>query len=89
MKKKEKPLAKNDFRPKIFQAKRTDWIGVAGMMLLGALIGFTISLFLPPKYEAVSKLTTNLEVVTTRMYGNHGGLPGRPGWHASVPPGCG
>ena len=64
MKEKGKPLAKNDFRPKIFQAKRTDWIGVAGMMLLGALIGFTISLFLPPKYEAVSKLTTNLEVVT-------------------------
>ncbi len=64
MKKKGKPLAKQDFRPRIFRARPTDWLGVAGIMLLGALIGFTISLFLPPKYEAVSKLTTNLEVVT-------------------------
>lgn len=64
MKKKGKPLAKQDFRPRIFRARPTDWLGVAGIMLLGALIGFTISLFLPPKYEAVSKLTTNLEIVT-------------------------
>lgn len=64
MKKKGKPLAKQDFRPRIFRARATDWLGVAGIMLLGALIGFTFSLFFPPKYEAVSKLTTNLEVVT-------------------------
>lgn len=64
MKKPGKPLAKTDFRPKILRAKATEWLGVAGIMLVGALIGLLISLFVPPKYEAVSLLTTNLEVVT-------------------------
>ncbi len=64
MKKSRKPLEKTEFSPRIFRAKPTDWLGVAGMMLLGALVGFIISLFLPPKYEATAKLTTNLEVVT-------------------------
>ena len=64
MKKSRKPLEKTEFSPRIFRAKPTDWLGVAGMMLLGALLGLVISLFLPPKYEATAKLTTNLEVVT-------------------------
>jgi len=64
MKKSGKPSGKTEFSPKIFHAKPTDWLGVAGFMLLGAVIGLVISLLVPPKYEAVSKLTTNLEVVT-------------------------
>lgn len=39
-------------------------MSIAGIMLLGALVGLVLSLFLPPRYEAISKLTTNLEVVT-------------------------
>jgi len=46
MKKKGRPLAKQDFRPRIFRARPTDWLGVVGIMLIGALIGLTISLFL-------------------------------------------
>ena len=65
MKKPGKPLAKTDFRPKILRAKARDWLGVAGVMLVGALVGLIISLVLPPKYEAVSILTTNLDVVTS------------------------
>lgn len=64
MKKTGKPLGKTDFRPKIIHAKPAEWLGVAGLMLLGALVGLILSLFLPPKYEAISRLTTNLEVVT-------------------------
>ena len=64
MKKPKKPSGKTDFKPKIFRARVNDWLGVAGIMLIGALIGLVLSFFLPPKYEAVSKLTTNLEVVT-------------------------
>ena len=64
MKKSGKPSGKTEFSPKIFHAKPTDWLGVAGFMLLGAVIGLVISLLVTPKYEAVSKLTTNLEVVT-------------------------
>jgi len=64
MKKLGKPAAKTEFRPRIFRSKPADWLIVAGIMLLGALVGLIISLILPPKYEAVSRLTTNLEVVT-------------------------
>lgn len=64
MKKSGKPSGKTEFSPKIFHAKPTDWLGVAGLMLLGAMIGLVISFLLPPKYEAISKLTTNLEIVT-------------------------
>ena len=64
MKKPGKLSAKTEFSPRIFHAKPTEWLGVVGLMLLGALVGLIISLLLPPKYEAVSKLTTNLEVVT-------------------------
>jgi uncharacterized protein involved in exopolysaccharide biosynthesis len=64
MKKSAKPLRKTEFSPRIFHAKPADWLSVAGIMILGALIGLIVSFFLPPKYEAVSKLTTNLEVVT-------------------------
>ena len=64
MKKQGKLTGKMEFIPKIFRAKSTEWLGVAGIMLLGALLGLVISLLIPPKYEAFSKLTTNLEVVT-------------------------
>ena len=64
MKKKAKPSEKTEFSPRIFRAKPADWLGVAGIMVLGALVGLIISLFLPPKFEATAKLTTNLEVVT-------------------------
>lgn len=64
MKKTGKSSGKTEFSPKIFHTKPTDWLGVAGIMLLGAIIGFVISIMLPPKYEAASRLTTNLEVVT-------------------------
>lgn len=39
-------------------------MSIAAIMLLGALVGLILSLFLPPKYEATAKLTTNLEIVT-------------------------
>lgn len=64
MKKSGKTSGKIEFSPNIFHAKSIEWLGVAGFMLLGAIIGLVISLLFPPKYEAVSKLTTNLEVVT-------------------------
>ncbi len=64
MKKPKKPSGKIDFKPKIFRARANDWLGVAGIMLVGALIGLVLSFFLPPKYEATARLTTNLEVVT-------------------------
>lgn len=60
----DKPSAKTEFSPKILRAKAKDWLNVAGFMLLGALIGLIFSLLLPPKYEAISKLTTNMQVVT-------------------------
>lgn len=64
MKKSARPLKKNEFSPRVFHAKPTDWLGVAGIMILGALVGLVLSFFLPPKFEAASRLTTNLEVVT-------------------------
>lgn len=64
MKKSAKPIKKTEFSPKIFHAKPTDWQGVVGIMLLGAFVGLVISLMIPSKYEAISRLTTNLEVVT-------------------------
>jgi hypothetical protein len=60
----QKPNTKIDFVPKIFRSKFCDWMGLTGLMLLGAIIGLLISIFLPTIYEARSKLTTNLEVVT-------------------------
>ncbi len=65
MKKKGNPSAKTDFRPKVLRNKLTDWLSVAGIMLIGALIGLIFGFFFPPKYEATAKLTTNLEVVTS------------------------
>ena len=64
MKKSAKPIKKTEFSPRIFHARPTEWLSVAGIMLLGALIGLVISFMLPPKYEAIARLTTNLEVVT-------------------------
>lgn len=64
MKKQAKPSKKTTFSPKVFHAKLSDWLGVVVIMLIGALVGLIVSLMLPPKYEAISKLTTNLEVVT-------------------------
>ena len=64
MKKPRKPSGKSDFKPRILRAKANEWLGVAGIMLIGALIGFSLSIFLAPKYEAIARLTTNLEVVT-------------------------
>lgn len=64
MKKPAKPIRKTDFTPKIFRAKPSDWLSMAGLMLVGALIGFLLGFFFSPKYEAIAKLTTNLEVVT-------------------------
>lgn len=59
-----KSSGRSDFSPKILQMGTKDWAGVAGLMLLGALVGLIVSLLIPPQYEAVSKLTTNLEIVT-------------------------
>lgn len=60
-----KPAKNTEFSPKIFRAYTNDWIGVTAFMLIGALIGLIFSLFFPPKYEAISKLTVNLEIVTS------------------------
>lgn len=64
MKKSARPLKKTEFSPRIFCSRPNDWMSIAAIMLLGALVGLVLSLFLPPKYEATAKLTTNLEIVT-------------------------
>ena len=56
----------DDFYPKIISSSTNYPIkNVIIFMLLGALIGLMLSFFIPPVYEAVSIITTNMEISPT------------------------
>lgn len=55
-----------DFYPKIISSSEKYPIkNVVFFMLIGALIGLILSFFIPPVYEAVSIITTNMDITPT------------------------
>lgn len=54
----------SDFHPRLLRPfRKIPWAALVGAMLIGAILGFTVSLVVPPVYEAKSVVTTNMELV--------------------------